>query len=348
MLATYNIGGSTTSTYKGVNILIRYNHQTKISEIIKYTPITAKTVMRKISNLEGNIITFGTVVGTQLATGKMYISKMDEQGNFIWQYETPSLSPIHNVKDIHPINEKEVLLASDDTFFDYSKLESLSRWTVTRFDVENKNIIWSKHWDEPRKPNIWFFSKIIKTKNEGEYFLMANDYIREDTMSYTTGKIVKFDEEGNRLWQKTYYYHKGKFYNNDFYNIISTQDQNYLIVGNENVITAPWLVKIDEDGNILPIDTTSAIADPNIQNIIPEIKIYPNPASHSIIINQGEITDMTYQLTDINGAVVKMIPLPHAHHHVVWDISDVASGTYVLTMLQGGNVIGNRQQVVIS
>jgi hypothetical protein len=56
---------------------------------------------------------------------------------------------------------------------------------------------------------------------------------------------------------------------------------------------------------------------------------------------------MTYQLTDINGAVVKMIPLPHAHHHVVWDISDVASGTYVLTMLQGGKVIGNRQQVVI-
>jgi hypothetical protein len=134
---------------------------------------------------------------------------------------------------------------------------------------------------------------------------------------------------------------------NDFYYIISTSDGNYLITGYESLSRAPWLVKIDEDGNILPIDTTSAATDHNVQTTIPEIKIYPNPASHSIIINQGEITDMMYQLTDMNGAVLKTIPLPHAHHHVVWDISDVASGTYVLTMLQGGKVIGSRQQVVI-
>ncbi|MBK8626950.1 MAG: T9SS type A sorting domain-containing protein [Saprospiraceae bacterium] len=80
---------------------------------------------------------------------------------------------------------------------------------------------------------------------------------------------------------------------------------------------------------------------------MPEIKIYPNPASHSIIINQGEITDMTYQLIDMNGGIVKAISLPHAHHNVVWDINDVVAGTYVLTMTQGGKLIGSKQQVVV-
>jgi hypothetical protein len=244
---------------------------------------------------------------------------MDTVGNMIWQYETPGISPIHEVKDIYPINDQEVLLASYDSFFDYTNHNLYSRWTVTRYDVVNKKIVWSNHWDEPRNPNIWGTAKIIKTKKEGEYFLMANDF--------TTNQGF-----------------------NEFNNIIQTYDQNYLIVGSIFSVNLPqsaWLVKIDEDGNILPLDTTSAAIDTDVVNQIPEVKLYPNPASHTIIINQGEITNMTYQLVDISGAAVKSMPLPHAHHHVVWDISDVASGTYVLTMMQGGKLIGSKQQVVV-
>ena len=176
---------------------------------------------------------------------------------------------------------------------------------------------------------------------------MANDYEKNDTASYGTGKIVKFNDKGQRLWQKRYYYNNKRFYLNKFFNIIMTTDSNYLIVGDENWIQSAWLVKIDEDGNILPIDTTSTTTDHDVVSSIPEIKVYPNPASHSIIINQGEITDMTYQLIDMNGGIVKAISLPHAHHNVVWDISDVTSGTYILSMKQGEKLIGSRQQVVV-
>jgi hypothetical protein len=346
ILAQYYIGEIDTPSLRAIQILISYNLFNSENNIIKFAEINEKIELLKISTINNNLISFGTIQGTQIATGKMTITYMDTVGNMIWQYETPGISPIHEVKDIYPINDQEVLLASYDSFFDYTNHNLYSRWTVTRYDVVNKKIVWSNHWDEPRNPNIWGTAKIIKTKKEGEYFLMANDI---DSTFDGIGKIVKFNDKGQRLWQKTYDFTTNQGFN-EFNNIIQTYDQNYLIVGSIFSVNLPqsaWLVKIDEDGNILPLDTTSAAIDTDVVNQIPEVKLYPNPASHTIIINQGEITNMTYQLVDISGAAVKSMPLPHAHHHVVWDISDVASGTYVLTMMQGGKLIGSKQQVVV-
>lgn len=82
-------------------------------------------------------------------------------------------------------------------------------------------------------------------------------------------------------------------------------------------------------------------------SILDNVITFPNPASHSIIINQGEITDMTYQLIDLQGRIIQSLPLPSAHHHVVWNISEVASGTYILAMMQGTILIGTKQVEVV-
>jgi hypothetical protein len=346
ILTNYFIGEYNTPSFKGVEILIKYDLQSKETNIIRINRNDTKIAMNRLTNFNGNILIFGTLVGELLATGKMAIFNLDRNGNNIWEYQTPALSPIHNIKDIYPINNKEVMLVSYDSYFDYSDLNLYSRWTVTRFDVENKKIVWSNFWNEPRKPYIWDTAKIVKTKKEGEFLLVASDYVTSDTSRNTMGQIIKFNDKGQRLWHKTYYFYNKWVYRNDFSNIINTSDENFLIVG--TVAQDPWLVKIDEDGNILPIDTTSSTGDIYSTTIsLPEIKVYPNPASNTIIINQGEITGMTYLLTDIHGRTIKSIPLPHAHHHVVWDISDVVSGAYVLQMRQGDKVIGTKQIVVV-
>ena len=82
-------------------------------------------------------------------------------------------------------------------------------------------------------------------------------------------------------------------------------------------------------------------------SILDNVITFPNPASHSIIINQGELSDMTYQLIDLQGRIIQSMPLPLAHHHVVWDISEVASGIYILAMMQGTTLIGTRQVEVV-
>ena len=349
ILLKYYSGVYNTPTFEAHSIVVKVNCLSfTVDTFYLNSGLPSKIGLNRMINFNNGLLIFGYVPGESIATGKLLLYYYDFDGNLIWQYQTPSISSIHDIRDVYPINDKEVMLVSYDSYFDYSDHNLYSRWTVTRFDVENKKIVWSNFWNEPRKPYIWDSAKIVKTKKEGEFLLMANDYIGNDTSSYTTGKVIKFNDKGDRIWQKTYYYRKVWSLSNDFNNIKLTSDNNFLIVGYESLGRSPWLVKIDEDGNILPIDTTSSTGDIYSTTIsLPEIKVYPNPASHTIIINQGEITDMTYLLTDIHGRTIKSIPLPHAHHHVVWDINDVVSGTYVLQMRQGDKVIGTKQIVVV-
>ena len=304
-------------------------------------------IQQKMAFHNGGIIVYATYHVAGFLNYGLLITFMDLDGNIIWEQKSPGVVTNNDIDHILPINDHEILISSNDFIYDYNIKNVTSRYAVMRYNTETKKPVWYTWWNEPRKENRTSESQIIKSTKSDHYFLMASDYIREDTLYYTSGKIVKFNNNGQKLWQKSYYHSSKWAVINEFINMIPTSDGNYLIGGWEGLSGNAWLVKIDEDGNILPIDTTSSIDQINITRDLPEIKIYPNPASHSIIINQGEISDMTYQLIDITGAVVKTIPLPHAHHHLVWDISEVASGTYILAMMKGTTLIGTKQVEVV-
>ncbi|MBK8626949.1 MAG: hypothetical protein IPN86_15690 [Saprospiraceae bacterium] len=175
ILTNYSIGELDTPTFKAIQILIKHNMTTNETNIIRFFEFDGRHSMNKMVNFNNNILIYGTIEGELIATGKMAIFYLDQNGNKIWEYQTSGLSAIHSVKDIHPLNSQEVLLASYDSFFDYTNHNLYSRWTVTRYDVVNKKIVWSNHWDEPRNPNIWGTAKIIKTKRRESTSLMAND-----------------------------------------------------------------------------------------------------------------------------------------------------------------------------
>jgi hypothetical protein len=126
--------------------------------------------------------------------------------------------------------------------------------------------------------------------------------------------------------------------------MISVDDSHYLLGGRTTTDTTicSWLVKIDEDGNIVPIDTTSntGITD------IADISIYPNPAHDQIIINQGERTDMQYTIYDSQGRMVLTKMIRETHHNTVWDISDLPDGIYFLSITHLGKVLKSIKMVV--
>lgn len=345
ILTKYYVGEYGTPDFDGIDILIKYDMGTKVSKIITLEGYNPKTAMLKMDHIDDQLIIFGSIMGEYVGTGKMYIMSVDTSGGVNWRYETPAQTPIHDVIDIYPLNDHEVLLVS--YYGVYANFWLKVRWVVTRYDLTNKKAVWSTYWNEPSKVSIFGEAKIIPAKNNGEYMLMANDTVLDDTTNYTQGKIIKFTEDGERIWQKTYVYNQDWAIFNDFYDIISISNNCYLVAGYESLHKSPWLVKIDEDGNILPMDTTSTASDPTWHQGLPEISVYPNPASSSIIINQGDITDMTYQLMDMSGSLVKTVSLPQAHHHMLWDISDVSEGTYVLVISQEGLILDKKQQIIL-
>ena len=297
----------------------------------------------------GNYIFFGGKNDGAKNRWRIAATEVDANGYKICEEENV-FNNSGGVEDILQKNENEVLLIAESFALDPISKNKGFHHILYKFDLQKKVFYRLKDMSAPTYLFGNYGAMVKSSHHPDQFFVCTMSALPGSTADslVIAGRIVKIKGDSTTLWTKHYYKITGHYDNNDFNTMIPTSDGNYLIGGKTyGTWLDGWLVKIDEDGNILPIDTTSSATEQDIHNNIPEIKIYPNPASHSIIINQGEITDMTYQLTNMNGAVVKSIPLPHAHHHVVWDISDVASGTYVLTMLQGGKMIGSRQQVVI-
>ncbi len=332
-----------TSTLRSEHILIKINVYTGQYQYIHYNKKLERLICNKILRHKQGILLFCELVGNDAANGNLRLYHLSLKGDIIWEYTFPSLVSYAFIIDVLPISVHEFLFSS------FTSINNRDlRMVVGRMNIETKKIDWVTAWDEPYKLNIWADTKIIPTDTHNEYLWMSNDFIKNDSTVYTAGRITRFTADGERLWHKTYYYNDTTWgVSNHAYNIIPTQDDNYLIVGHENLRQTTWLLKINEEGDILPIDTTSSATE-WVETVQPwDVRVYPNPASESIIINQGEISDMTYSLMDMSGHVVQSINMPHAHHNTVWDISSVPSGTYTLLMLQNGKKIGHIRQVVV-
>lgn len=333
----------TTSTLISESILLKINAYTGQYQYIHYNKKLEKLICNRILLHKEGILLFCELVGDSAANGNLRLYHLSLKGDIIWEYTFPTTVSYAFIRDVLPISEHEFLFSSYT-----SGGQSGVRMAVGRMNVETKETIWVTVWNEPYKLNIFADAKIVPTATPNEYLWMSNDFIQNDSLLYTAGRITRFTADGKRLWYKTYYYHNNiRNLSNRFYNIIKTQDNSYLTVGGENLIQTTWLVKINEEGDILPIDTTSSVVVWEEDLRASNVSVYPNPASESIIINQGEISDMTYRLIDLSGHVVKTLSMPHSHHNTIWDISSVPRGTYTLLMIQNGEKIGQIRQVVV-
>lgn len=290
-------------------LIIKYSPITKEHKVILLGEGNDRYGLHKMIGLNGHIYVFASEANENyIAEAKQVIYCLNLEGKMIWKYITPNMSPIYDVCDVYPLNEREVLLASYDSRFTYSDRRLWSRWTVTRYDLETNQEIWSTYWNEPGKKFIGY-AKIVPTKESGEYLLACNDEVSTDTEDYSIGKVVRFTDAGQRIWQKTYYNNNSKRgLINDFGGMIPTSDGNYLIVGWVNWGGGfPWLVKIDDDGNVLPIDTTTSVEDVEVTK---EIKIVPNPWDNETQIHFYMLTEgvVFLNIMDMNGKVV------YTHH----------------------------------
>jgi len=303
----------------------------------------------KFIPFQDGILVFSLYYGVNIVTGGRLITYLDLEGKVIWENKTPGIIPNYYVLSLLLINDHELLINSDDPIYNYTLRNVTTRHSVMRYDLNTNKSVWYTWWDEPRLEGVFPGGRLVKGHKEGEILMMANDTYQSQVgdITYISGKVVKFDLSGKKIWSKIYTYYKKNGFLNNFYNMISTTDGNYLMCGIEGQFTDTWLVKIDEDGNILPIDTVSATVDWSVPCTTSEISIYPNPASASIIINQGEIADVQYLITDMNGRTMQQITVASAHQNTIWDIAGLPCGTYLITMMQNQKIIGQIRQVVI-
>ncbi len=299
---------------------------------------------KMIEKASGNFIIFGSKIKKDLKSKQIFFSEIDTSGNMISQVLSPISDLSGRISDLEIVNENEILVLAVSTTAPTTFTNYFFNM-VYKYNHTEKKILWKyKLVDFPTE----YFShqgEIIKGHKQGEYLYCTsinNPNYAVDSF-YTSGRIVKIRDNGSKVWHKNYSFYTGRYNFNFFIAMMPTKDGNYLIGGECNKINSEsWLVKIDEDGNIIPIDTTS---DTGITDIT-DISIYPNPAHDQIIINQGERTDMGYTIFDSLGRIELTKSIPEPHHNMVWDISKLPAGIYFLSITHQGKLIKSVKMVV--
>ncbi len=165
------------------------------------------------------------------------------------------------------------------------------------------------------------------------------------------GVIGKIDKNNNSIWRKYYTIYKPSFEKSGSLHEISdiepTSDGNYIAYGTVEGWTNKtedrddaWLFKIDEDGELVRLDTASSTFD-YVDEKIP-IKIYPNPSSDFLNISQEEIENVKYSIFDIKGVEILKFSIKDRNNVISVDIKDFNTGMYLLQITKDDMKITHR------
>jgi len=198
--------------------------------------------------------------GTATESYGGYIMKIDSMGEQVWKSGLPSPPKLSN--SIIQTEESGFLASYDSPM-----------WGVRKFDSEGQ-VEWSKRFE----PDLL----MIQSDDEG--------YILAGVSSYHSGNetpgtwIIKIDENGNMLWNKTLNAYSPSDVNTR--DIVGISGGGYAVMGTwssssirQASTTNLWLVKVDSNGDFRLNKTYNILETPNS----------PNPAEMSVTRDGGFI-----------------------------------------------------------
>ncbi len=299
----------------------------------------------------GHIIVFGNYTPKIFSKNAvLVVTELNRNHDKIRQFVSPIIHRVYRTTDAIVENDSIAYILCMGHDIDLALGDSAFPSFLFKFDLKTFKIIWKRSREKPATIYASYPSQLVKGHKAGEYLFctVANGLGLSDTFYYTVGRVVKVNANGEIVWYKDYtYLPNNNNDNNATSSLLATADGHYLLGGDDysNGQINSWLVKIDEDGNIVPIDTTSATTQP-IRDL-PDITIYPNPAHDYIIINQGEQSDMRYSIYDAQGRIALSQTVAEPHQNMIWDISALTSGMYVLSISHKGQIVKSVQLVVL-
>ena len=120
--------------------------------------------------------------------------------------------------------------------------KSYDAWVI-KFDKES-NKIWEKTFGGKNSDKL---NSVILVKN-GEFVFAG---LTQDKLNHNVGWIVKIDDDGNKIWDKTF---KAKNYA-ELKSIVETKDGGFIAVGNTSSKSLgqddAWILSLDKEGNKL-------------------------------------------------------------------------------------------------
>lgn len=208
-----------------------------------------------VQTIDGNYIIVGYSWSFAVGEYDMWIFKIAPDGNIIWQ---------NTYGGTYADLATSILKASDGGYIILGNTNSFGAgesdaWII-KID-ESGNIIWQKRYGTNNADYLYSIQPAI----DGGY--IAAGYTYSSIANSQRVWILKIDLFGNIVWQKIY-----NRSNNDFANSIApTKDGGYIVAcqtySPSNGWIEPWILKLDNTGNILWQKIYSAYDDDSLQSI---------------------------------------------------------------------------------
>ena len=192
---------------------------------------------------------------------------------------------------------------------------------------------WSKPLGQHDYSDVYpVFHSLVESHDQDGYIIVGEDFTYSDFGRASI--IMKMSSEGDSIWYKTITTLASEP-NDILQDIIKSSDGNYVSTGlrarttqNDSIdsVTQLWLIKFDENGDLIDLSTSSDTQlHPNL-----DIKIFPNPSSDVIYIEQKNISNIKYQLFNAAGQLLIEQLTHQPNHSYILDVSQYQDGIYHL------------------
>jgi hypothetical protein len=190
--------------------------------------------------IDGGFILNGITWSFGKGNSDIWIIKIDNQGNMIWNKTFGGSSP----------DQSSTILQTSDGGYIITGERSKALWVIKT--DSSGNIIWNKTYGGPYSE----FGSSILQLNGGKYIISG--FIEQGGMFTDDVWLIKINQTGFEEWNKTY----GGYAIDRGMSVIQTSDNGFLILGETASFGAGnsdiWMIKTDSFGNDKPIGNLSS------------------------------------------------------------------------------------------
>lgn len=239
--------------------------------------------------------------------------------------------------------------------FNLQALESypnslLQRPVILKFN-DRFELQWKRSFGSHFKEHRDFHKAIIESHDNDGYLICGFKQKGGVNNNKHTGVIGKISLHGDSIWFKEVFdlYDEN---NNDLNDIVATSDGFYMACGMRNVKTEndsinsrvqTWLIKFDDDGNLVGTTSTSDNEPYGLDNI----KIYPNPSTGLVYIQHDIDEKILYRTINMSGQVIDEKEHSEGHKVLILNTAHYTSGLYTIQALNQQGKILYRKKIII-
>jgi uncharacterized protein YqgQ len=223
---------------------------------------------------------------------------------------------------------------------------------IGQLDLNNGNLLWL---DTINIEEEFYAPRYMETIDSTSFVVFFD--VESPTLPYSYAKIIKYDNLGEMVWQRSYY--EGN-HNDCYLNSMIVDDDGFLVFGGtiaNNVTQSQdaWILKLRPDGCL---DDTDCGITTGIIDLTPGLKtfgvlVFPNPSSdiaHVTIENTADYKNemLELQIYDFTGKLIYSAELLLQGQLPIFniDVSSFNSGTYIIQTCVQGKECGSCTLVV--